>query len=567
MRSVSRLGTHSALGLAGLVLWACNGIVGIKELHEGPNPNAGGAAGNAGAAGALAKGGGVSTSSGGTQASAGGAATTAGRGGSSPNSGGSLGLGGAGVLDAGAGGAEGGSGGDVGSGGTAPGSGGAKAGSGGAATGSGGTATGSGGKANTGGSSSGGASTGTGGASGGPGTVSGTLIDLWGHPLPNVAITIGTVSAVTNASGKFSVANVPAQYDVTASLHPDIGGGTGNYAWVYQGLTRRDPTLQVYRGLADQSADPTIKPTGASDTNKNAFAWGCPDGSHNLRFGAGAAGTTPLGALSWFGPTQTVGAYHVLAFKQDTNGYPTEYSTYLTAPLTVTADTPVTIPLTFTNTLQTTGSIGGTVTSVTSTGRSNYLFARFTDNATIPIANVTASTAAFSFLAPQITGASFTVAASEGTEDFYGPYAIAHKMAAVGATNVALSIPAPPTQIAPANNRADVNGTTLFSWASATDTVYVVHIESNPHYSGMYIVTTAKSLKLPDVGGAFFLNKNELHWWQVEVHGDYTSVDQVARPGGFLDSFGRSRTEPDFYRAQDAGFVAVSAATGFTTAP
>ena len=118
----------------------------------------------------------------------------------------------------------------------------------------------------------------------------------------------------------------------------------------------------------------------------------------------------------------------------------------------------------------------------------------------------------------------------------------------------------------PASGRTGVDGNTQFQWAG-DDSVVVLHVESVPRYQGMYIITTAKSLKLPDVGGGFFLVKGEEHWWQVEAHGSYTSVDQVAKAGGFISTFAADRTEPRYYKAADQGYFSASDALGFTTAP
>lgn len=561
MQQVSWLRARGSLGFVGLTLWACNGIVGIEDLHEEPDPRAGGTAGTAGAP---AKGGtaGASNGAGGKATTNGGSSSSSG--GKSGASGGQLGTGGADVS-AGAGGeVEGGAGGALGTGGISalggnPSSGGNNNAGGNPSRGGGG------GTVASGGSSTGGiGNAGAGGSTTGPGTVSGTVIDVWGHPLPSVAISIGSEVTATDAQGKFSVANVAATYDATLVVRPGFGGGSGSYAYVYQGLTRRDPTLQVYRGVGDQSANPIITPMGANAMNTNVFAFGSPDGGSHRSFETSPI--EPLGGIAWFGPAMTTGAYHVLSWRKDTNGFPTAYYSYLTAPLNPVADTDIPLTLTLTNNLTAAGTVAGSVTSPTTASRTNYLFARFKDNAVVPIADVTASAAAFTFNVPSLADADITVAASEGSDEYYGPYGIAYKTVAPGATGVALSIPSPPTAVAPADGRTGVNGTTTFQWAG-TDNVFVLHVESKNFYQGMFIITSAKSTKLPDVGGSFFLPANEVHRWQVEVHGAYTSVDQVARPGGFLSTFGAWRSEPQAYRAQDAGAFAASNTLGLATAP
>lgn len=567
--------SRGAFGLVGAALWACNGIVGIEELHSGPDPHAGGAAGDAGAG---AKGGvaGNGAGGGGKGGGRGGeAAVTGGKSGAEGGANGGLGTGG--ELVAGAGGEnEGGAAGAVGAGGATS-TGGASS-TGGKASSGGNTSRGGAGGAPTGGRAGGGSSgggnagagnagagnAGAGGGSMGPGTVSGTVIDVWGHPIPSVAITIGTSVTATDSLGKFSIASVAATYDATLVVTPGIGGGSGSYAYVYQGLTRRDPTLQVYRGVRDQSASPIITPTGANASNKNVFAFGSPDGASHRTFET--TPIEPLDGIAWFGPATTKGAYHVLSWRKDANGAPTTYHSYLTAPLSPVANTEIPLTIALTDNLAAASTVAGSVTSPTSESRANYLFARFKDNAVIPIASVAPSADAFTFNVPVLSDADMTVAASEGTDEFYGPYGIAYKSVAPGATGVALNIPSPPTVIAPADGRTGVNGSTVFQWAG-TDHVVVLHVEAKRFFQGMFIITSAKSTKLPEIGGSFFLPANEIHTWQVEVHGDYKSVDQVARPGGFLSTFGAWRTEPQAYRAQDEGFFAASSTLGLATAP
>src|SRR5450432_111939 len=73
-------------------------------------------------------------------------------------------------------------------------------------------------------------------------TLNGTVVDELGHGLGGEAVIIasGTAfsqSTVSDASGAFSVANVPTPYNAT------VVDGTGKSAIQYIGLTRADPTL------------------------------------------------------------------------------------------------------------------------------------------------------------------------------------------------------------------------------------------------------------------------------------------------------------------------------------
>src|SRR5262249_23751379 len=72
-------------------------------------------------------------------------------------------------------------------------------------------------------------------------TVHGKLVDPWGHPISGYTIIVGTASAVTQTDGTFTAMNVVAPYDVK------LVAETGR--WAFVGLTRSDPTLQIYTPL------------------------------------------------------------------------------------------------------------------------------------------------------------------------------------------------------------------------------------------------------------------------------------------------------------------------------
>ena len=112
---------------------------------------------------------------------------------------------------------------------------------------------------------------------------------------------------------------------------------------------------------------------------------------------------------------------------------------------------------------------------------------------------------------------------------------------------------------------APVDGTqltanTMFSWNGEQDT-YVWHAESNSWYEGMYVVTTRKTITMPTFPNGFTFRAGDDGYWRVETHGDAETVDDLAGPDGFVDSFGPYADEPDGPR-RDAGSFAISAGRG-----
>jgi hypothetical protein len=57
----------------------------------------------------------------------------------------------------------------------------------------------------------------------------------------------------------------------------------------------------------------------------------------------------------------------------------------------------------------------------------------------------------------------------------------------------------------------------------------------------LYIVTTKTTFKLPQVvNDSFALVPGDSYYWRVQTHGPVASIDAMAGPTGFLDSFSGS---------------------------
>lgn len=370
-------------------------------------------------------------------------------------------------------------------------------------------------------------------------TVNGWVIDLMGHRVPNIPVTIGNTTVLTDTQGRFSIQDVPAEYDVQLIVEPRIGGRLGNYGWVYQGLTRRDPTLQVYRGLAEQNATAHITSTNGTfgdPSTITTLAFGGPDGNSEAK--VSAADLTQVSVLTWYGPNTTVGRAHALRWTIDANDLPTAYQTYVEQMFAATSGETAEIPITFPATLLTSAAISGTVTSPTTNSRLNLVFLRFTSNAAISLVEDWTSSNAFSYVAPSLSNSVITLAAVEGDRFRIGPYAMVHKDVVPGTSNIALTIPSPPVLLSPAPGVTGVSANQDFQWEGASK-VFLFRVHDDQFYKGIYVFTARKKLQLPVFGNrAFFLNANARHFWNVEIHGDWQSVDSAAGPDGFQDSFG-----------------------------
>jgi hypothetical protein len=410
-----------------------------------------------------------------------------------------------------------------------------------------------------------GGSAGEGGAGPEETTVSGRVVDFWMRPLNSVPVTIGTQTVATNADGRFSIAAVAPTYDVDLVVSWP-GGQAGRYAWRFEGLTRRDPTLQVYKGRETRNANITLDPQNETlNESRTLFVVsGGPDGSHAFEDVNGAGLST---STSWAGPPTMTATLHALLWELDANELPTAYRSHDTVAATfdAAATMPTTVTLNLPDETITSNPISGSVMSASSADRVNYAFVRFAGGASIRVVAHEPGPDTWSYLLPVLpVSSTITVAASTGNS-FFGAFAIAHRYGlAPGQTGVAIAIPTPLTQVVPVPGMTGVDASTQFSW-TGTPGPCVFHAEDVNYYEGIFVVTTRRTITFPTFGG-FTPRSAEPYDWRVERHGTASSVDALAGMSGYLDPFSRSGVQAEGPRVGD-GSYSVSTGRRFTTAP
>ncbi|RYZ04573.1 MAG: carboxypeptidase regulatory-like domain-containing protein [Myxococcales bacterium] len=434
---------------------------------------------------------------------------------------------------------------------------------------------GSGGSSSAAGGTAGDASGGTGGTVATSGTVHGRVVDLWGQTLPNVLIQVGDETGTTDTKGEFTFEDVPAEYD--ASLYITIPNPSSDYGWVYQGVTRRDPTFEVYDAREGRETPVSVSsvngpyPLGATDAV--AYSIALTDGVLS-----GTLGTMPGVEVrpEWFGPASTIGTAHGLSWSFNVaTQAPTKYSAYGSKLIALEDDMPGD-PITFDFAPQTitAKTIEGAITPVGQGDRVNQLFVRFESHGTIRLMEQDDAPNTFSYLVPALPQASIMLAASEGN-DYDGPFAIAHADGLNGGdTDVKLTIPAPARPLKPTSSSAVVGDDQVFELQPGTgnDGPFVVVFRRGDRANyALFVVTQETKLQMPEVaGGAFDLDKNlsadSYYTWAITTHGDYASVDAMLGPNGFLDAFGYSSGTPVGPR-QTSGSYTTSVESRFEKAP
>lgn len=370
-------------------------------------------------------------------------------------------------------------------------------------------------------------------------SVSGRVVDFFRHGLANVAVTIGATTATTDSNGQFSISGVRAPYDVSFTLSYQHNNAPAQYGYVYQGLTRTDPTLQTYGGMPEHGGSVTavLQNADFSDLRRSAiFAFGSEFGGFSTELDVE---NTMFGA-SWVGPATLTGTAHLLLVsRSDTRGFglPVAYEAQQSSPLGMQDGVTTAALFDLSPNPISAATLAGTVSGGDSSDRANLVSVRFADGTVLPIINdAPDSPLSFSYSVPALPQGSLSVAAASGV---LAPFALVHvENVAAGAAPLALRIPAPVNLGAPAAGTL-VTPATAFGWSSTDATLHTFlwHLETADTLHGIYVLTTRTQVTLPSFADGFFLPADTDISWSVETHGNPADVNVATGPNGFLDAF------------------------------
>ena len=150
-----------------------------------------------------------------------------------------------------------------------------------------------------------------------------------------------------------------------------------------------------------------------------------------------------------------------------------------------------------------------------------------------------------------------------------GAVSVAHQGGLAAASDpVALTLPTPASLLVPADGTTGVDANTPFRIVASPDSDAHLVVISNAFDTKLHIVTTRDELTIPEVvAGEFQLKRDDLMYWWVETHGDASSVDELAAPGGFMDSFSFATYPEPLGPRVGSGSYTESDYRSFTTAP
>jgi hypothetical protein len=293
------------------------------------------------------------------------------------------------------------------------------------------------------------------------------------------------------------------------------------------------------------------------------MTWASPDGSFSTDLDA--MNTNYLSA-AWSGPSSSSGTAHAILFEvSGSPELPSAYTAHSAQPFTLT-DPGTDLPVTFDLAAQqlTTGNVSGTVTGQ-SNNRINRVYLRFADNAALELVSTTPSANTFSYLVPNIPDATFTIAAEDQNNGLNQGFAAAYvDNVTAGQTDIALTLPDVPVLDMPGAGKENVDGNTLFQWSSSAK-VFLMCASSDDNYDRACVLTSNKQTKLPLAPVTDFTPAaNSNYSWEVEVHGNFASVDDAAGSDGYLSAYANGEIDGP---ARGSGSYANSAFRSFKTAP
>lgn len=265
-------------------------------------------------------------------------------------------------------------------------------------------------------------------------------------------------------------------------------------------------------------------------------------------------------SLTWFGPASTTGTIYALQWQVDGAGLPVAYKGFGSK-----ASVTLSNGGTFAGQNVAMGSVAGSSISGSVSTPSGYtlssksLSVNFATNATLRLFSDPTSTTSFTYITPNISGATLQLQATAQKAAVSTVLGFKPGLAA-NAGGVSLTLPAGPELSLPVNAATGVNTSTNFTWTPFSGGVHLVIMQAagKPTY---LILTTGTNATIPDLTSlGLGLPTATNYSWQVFGFAPFANTDAAAGASGFLSGLGAGPITGDT-------FVGVSGAFTFTTAP
>jgi hypothetical protein len=364
-------------------------------------------------------------------------------------------------------------------------------------------------------------------------TVSGAVVYPSQLPADGLTVVItGRPTTTTDASGTFSISGVTTPYDCTV-LDALAGVST-----TYVGLTRSDPTLQVFDLIEPRSGTLTgsVTPFSAAAMPPRVV-FGSPEGAAPAVDGDPAGDPIPDRYEyelfpGWSGPTMTTGTVHALQW-EDENGLPTTYA-YGSQPNVEVPNWGAGMAPPFAMAPIGASTLTGSITAFEGAVLlSKVVEVHFKPAGLLPVVIDTTAPLTFSYAVPSLASSvaaiDVTAAAALGSGDDLG-YGYVRGLIPGGAAH--LTLLAPPLASAPASGATGVGLTTDFTWSRFTGGVHVLVVKADGALPWYYVVTSGTTARLPDLAAyGMPLPASADYTWEIRAYAPFTSVDAFGAPG------------------------------------
>jgi hypothetical protein len=422
--------------------------------------------------------------------------------------------------------------------------------------------------------------TGPGPTPGGDITVSGKVFDETLQPVPGVPVKIGTASVNTDSDGKFTIPNVKTPYDAIVVINAVQQG------YVFKGLTRADPTLQVfeYKGTlkmaqvqGNLTGGAALAATNPADTYTKIF-FGSPE-AYNGVYRLNPTDPATYGPFNqyWSNTPATTGKVYALEYKVNAKSLPIDYTGFGFTDAVLSTSSPL-------STVKVDMSEGVNDETLTGTvslpAKYNLNWRQMyvkpsSDGGTQVVNESPMNNSPFSYTTPSrssvgLSAVTITVAAEALTTNVTGgtdTVDVWKTGLAPDAKSVILTMPQVPSQVLPAKDALGVTTATPFSFSGQPGAVQVVTFQplaaGNPIY---YVVTSGSNAQIPNLTDlGLGLPASTQYDWFVKGFAPYGSTDVASGPKGFATD--SRRLQLDHPGPSADGWYAITDYRRFTTAP
>lgn len=374
--------------------------------------------------------------------------------------------------------------------------------------------------------------------------VRGRVIDFWGHAIANAAVGIGNTRTTTDEDGRFEFRGIGPSYDISlvVRFRSDV---VEVYGWRYEGLTRRDPTLQIYKGLPQREGRVRFDVKGVSAAVQAEAALGGVDGHRAFR-----VSSAEESLVAWRGTQSVTASMHALSWTAPEGArIPVTYLAHATQEVVLSEQELSLIPIDLTSTsVLDVANVTGSVNAARDKDRVHLMFARFDQGPSLLLvseARAAAADSAFRYAAPKLEGMTLTLAVREDSKVAQGEYTVGYVSQVVPGDDAGvIDVRASAQLLLPADDATDVTLETTYSWETDAGTSVIV-FDDLQVFQAVYVVTSNKHARLPDLTslGLYYSNSGA-YTWAVESHGVAQSVDELAGERGFLDPFSGDHSYP-----------------------